>query len=57
MSYKEQQELLIKAIRWTVKACDSIERVGGSARVLDNFSDEALTAMIRNGLQILPVKG
>lgn len=54
MSYHEDEALMIKTIRWTIKACEAISRVGGCPSVLDKFSDESLTLMIRNGLKITP---
>lgn len=58
MSYKDDQDLIIKSARWAARTCGELQDAGAS---VDHFmksyiSDELIAMMVRNGLEIKYVR-
>ena len=49
----EENEMILKAVKWTLDAVEAERRAGGmTGCVLRSIGDEALITMIRNNIQL-----
>ena len=51
--YKEENKLVIKAVKWIINATHEINKAGGSAEIIKDLSDDFIVTLIRNDLDLI----
>lgn len=50
MMMKEQNELILKAIKWTVASAEAVALAGGLPHLISRIPDDVLLTMVRNDI-------